>query len=197
MRARAAIVDMMGKLDIKRCESTAASAMKHVWMTDCKSLEEHLKNPTFSKCADKRLSNEVAALRQLLWMLPDETVVDELGELCPDTVRWIDTSTMPCDCLTKYMKPDRLLEMLETGILDLAATAQSILIKMRKQKSPKGLTADALGTVGTSCTDDARVVTKRVTGVSFTCYLALSSHAVVARRALEFMAQPKYRPPLT
>jgi hypothetical protein len=143
MRVRAAIVDMMGKLDIKRWESTAASAMKHVWMTDCKSLEEHLKNPTFSKCADKRLSIEVAALRQLLWMLPDETVVDELGELCPDTVRWIDTSTMPCDCLTKYMKPDRLLEMLRTGVLDLAATAQSILIKMRKQKSQKGIPADS------------------------------------------------------
>jgi hypothetical protein len=40
------------------------------------------------------------------------------------------------------MKPDRLLEMLRTGVLDLAATAQSILIKMRKQKSQKGIPAD-------------------------------------------------------
>ena len=67
------------------------------------------------------MSIEVAALRQLLWMLPDETVVDELDDSCPDTVRWIDTSTMPCDCLTKDMKPGRLLDMMRTGTLDLVA----------------------------------------------------------------------------
>ncbi len=71
-------------------------------------------------------------------MLPDETIMDELDDSCPDVVRWIDTSTMPSDCLTKYMKPDRLMDMLQTGTLDLVATAQSLLIKMRKQKSQKG-----------------------------------------------------------
>jgi hypothetical protein len=50
MKVRAAIVCMMGKLDIKNWESTAAASMRHVWMTDCKSLEEHLKNPTLTKC---------------------------------------------------------------------------------------------------------------------------------------------------
>ena len=116
--------------------------MRHVWMTDCRSLEEHLKNPTFSKCADKRLSIEIAALRQLLWMMPDGTIVYELEDACPDVVRWIDTSTMPSDCLTKYMKPDRLMDMMKTGVLDLRATAQSLLIKMRKQKSQKGVLTD-------------------------------------------------------
>jgi hypothetical protein len=143
MRVRAAIVCMMGKLDIKKWEPTAAAGMRHVWMTDCKSLEEHLKNPTFSKSADKRLSIEIAALRQLLWMLPDETIVDELDDSCPDSIRWIDTSTMPSDCLTKYMKPDRLMDMMRTGVLDLVPTAQSLLIKMRKQKSQKGNSLDA------------------------------------------------------
>jgi hypothetical protein len=75
-------------------------------------------------------------------MMPDGTIVDELDDACPDVVRWIDTSTMPSDCLTKYMKPDRLMDMMKTGVLDLRATAQSLLIKMRKQKSQKGTLTD-------------------------------------------------------
>ena len=50
-------------------------------------------------------------------------------------LRWIDTSAMICDPLTKYgneLFASRLVETMETGRLDLVATASSELKKMRQ-----------------------------------------------------------------
>ena len=63
--------------------------------------------------------------------------IDSLGEESNDKVRWIDTSTMLADPLTKNMKPIRLLEFLKTGILDLEPTDDSKFQKMLKQKQRK------------------------------------------------------------
>ena len=44
-------------------EYHAARFMRNVWMIDCNSLNDHLRNPTFTKCSDKRLSIDLAAVR--------------------------------------------------------------------------------------------------------------------------------------
>ena len=59
-----------------------------------------------------------------------------------DKIRWIDTSTMIVDPLTKVMKADRLLEALNSGILDLEATAASQMSKLMKQKQRKAKKED-------------------------------------------------------
>ena len=63
-RIRAAIVDMMGKLELRNWEETAARAMGHVWMTDCDSLYEHLMSPRLNAIENKRLAIDLMALRQ-------------------------------------------------------------------------------------------------------------------------------------
>ena len=42
---------------------------------------------------------------------------------------------MIADPLTKAMKPDRLREFMDSGLLDLNPTAESVLAKMQKQKA--------------------------------------------------------------
>ena len=44
--------------------------MKHVWVSDCMSLVEHLNAEVPKKVQDKRLGIELAALRQSLWTGP-------------------------------------------------------------------------------------------------------------------------------
>ena len=61
----------------------------------------------------------------------DELLPEEAAE---NAVCWIDTSCMVVDCLTKRMKPDVLINLIETGILSLKATPESQLLKLRKQK---------------------------------------------------------------
>ena len=51
--------------------------------------------------------------------------------------RWIDTSAMICDPLAKYGNEafsSRLVECMESGILDLTPTVTSELEKMRAHK---------------------------------------------------------------
>ena len=73
-RIRAAVADLLGKLDVKRWEASSAAFMKQIWFTDCKSVYDNLRKPISTKMADKRLSIEMASMRQNLWHLPGETV---------------------------------------------------------------------------------------------------------------------------
>ena len=50
-----------------------------------------------------------------------------------NAIRWIDTSAMVVDCMTKEMKADVLIRTFE-GSLDVRPTPESLLTKMRKQK---------------------------------------------------------------
>ena len=51
-----------------------------------------------------------------------------------DKIRWIDTSTMLADPLTKVMNSDRLVTALDKGHIDLNPTAASTVAKLMKQK---------------------------------------------------------------
>ena len=87
--------------------------------TDCNSLSDHPRNPTFTKCSDKRLSIDLGALRQMVWLTPDGELREEICSDQPDMVRWIDTSCMVADCLTKRMRSERLSECLRSCWLDV------------------------------------------------------------------------------
>ena len=134
-RIRAAYADMRGKLDPKNWEATAAQACKHLWLTDCESLNSYLTNPTSNGTEDKRLEVDLEGQRQILWEDAAGNPKDSLEEDQTDKIRWIDTSTMIADPLTKAMKLDRLCESLRCGFLDLEPTDASKMAKMMKQKA--------------------------------------------------------------
>ena len=117
---------------LTRWEQPGAEFMQYLWMIGREP--HHLHNDTFRRCSDKRLSVEIASLRQLLWLAPDGSLKEKLSDCDQDMVRWIDTSTMVADCLTKHMDPQRLMQTTHSGILDLTPTDASILQKMKKQK---------------------------------------------------------------
>ena len=145
MRLRAALADAHGVFLRTDWEYHTARFMRNVWMIDCNSLNDHLRNPTFTKCSDKRLSIDLAALRQMVWLTPDGELREKIGSDQPDMVRWIDASCMVADCLTKRMRSDRLSECLRSCWLDLIPTDESVLCKMKKQQgrtSPDGNAGD-------------------------------------------------------
>ena len=136
-RLRAIIADCKGHLDdIRNWQSVSSQVMRHLWLSDCDSLVSHLKNPKNERLENVRLSIDIQGLKQLLWEKADGTSLDELlpDHMAENAVRWIDTSCMIVDCLTKKMKPDVLLKLMKSGKLVLRATPESQILKMRKQK---------------------------------------------------------------
>jgi hypothetical protein len=131
-RIRAAIVDAKGKLNPKNWEESAAAHMSHVWLTDCDSLYEHLMSPKNTQIDNKRLSIDLAALRQDIWERNGERtgVIDSSSG---DYPRWIDTSAMLADPLTKVMSAQRLDDTMMTGFFDIRPTAESLAIKERNR----------------------------------------------------------------
>ncbi|CAE7692632.1 RE1 [Symbiodinium sp. CCMP2592] len=137
---RAAVTDIFGCLDMKRWEATSAKFVKQIWMTDCKSLELTLSNPKCNKHSDKRLSIEIASLRQELWRKAGEKAGDPFyddykpaDDQLTDIVRWIDTDVMIADPLTKVMEPVKLVEALKTNTLDVEQPLESVVKKRAKQ----------------------------------------------------------------
>ena len=53
----------------------------------------------------------------MVWEKSDGTSLDELlpEDVAENAVRWIDTSCMVVDCLTKRMKPDVMLKLMKVG----------------------------------------------------------------------------------
>ena len=136
-RLRAVIADCKGQLpDLREWQGVSSKIMRHLWLSDCESLVSHLKKPTSQRMENVRLSIDIHGLKQLLWEKADGTILDELEpeEVAENAVRWIDTSCMVVDCLTKRMKPDVMLTLMRTGILNLEATPESQLLKLKKQK---------------------------------------------------------------
>ena len=76
-------------------------------MSPCVSepLFHHLQNPKNERLENVRLSIDIQGLKQLLWEKADGTNLDELlpEDAAENAVRWIDTSRMIVDCLTKKM----------------------------------------------------------------------------------------------
>jgi hypothetical protein len=82
---------------------------------------------------DKRLAIDLAALRQDLWNYQGNEVEHLSDENFHDKIRWIDTSCMLVDCMTKSMNPKLLVEALDTSIIDLRPTAKSTEMKNKKK----------------------------------------------------------------
>ena len=145
-RLRAIICDCKGKLpDLRDWQQISSENMRHLWLTDCESLVSHLKNPKNERMENVRLSIDLQGLKQMLWEKADGTNLDQLlpEDVAESAVRWIDTSCMVVDCLTKRMQPDVLIDLIETWILSLTATLQSQLLKLRKQKLRASKTLEA------------------------------------------------------
>jgi len=136
-RLRAIIADCRGALpDIREWQQVSSSIMRHLWLSDCESLVSHLKNPKTQRMENVRLSIDIQGLKQMLWEKSDGTNLDELlpDEIAENAVRWIDTSCMVVDCLTKRMRPSQMHRLMDNGQLCLTATPESQLLKLRKQK---------------------------------------------------------------
>ena len=102
-------------------------------MTDCKSLEEHLSAPTMGTTEDKRLSTDLSSLRQDIWTYgQEESEILHPTNLC-DKIRWIDTSIMAVDCLTKHMATEFLSNISCTGSYDVAPDPNSTIKQAKKQ----------------------------------------------------------------
>ena len=108
-KIRAALAEMHGISLKPDWQSASAESRKNVWLTDCRSLSDHLTSPTLGKVTDKRLAIDLSSLRQDLWDSKGEPVDALSDELCHDKIRWIDTSTMLVDCLTKAMTSHELM----------------------------------------------------------------------------------------
>ena len=121
--------------------------MGHVWFADCESLFAHLILPTTKQVDNKRLAVDLSALTQLIWDNRDDSD-EEVDGSKGDYLRWVDTSAMLSDCLTKTMTSCRLNETLGTGIFDMRATEESLAIKAKKTGS--GELEERAGTVARS-----------------------------------------------
>ena len=134
---RAVLTQLDGKFEYDDWEERCAEQYKHVWMTDCQSLHDYLRNPVSQGCEDKRLEIDLEALRDSLWFDHDGNPKDDWIEGQHDKPRWIDTSAMICDPLTKAGTDkfhSRLVGTMESGWLNLEATPESRAKKLSKTK---------------------------------------------------------------
>ena len=76
------------------------------------------------------------ALRQQIWERDGERTL-EVDHSCGDYPRWIDTSVMLADPLTKSMSTDGLVQTLMTGKFDMRPTAESLMIKEKNRACRK------------------------------------------------------------
>ena len=107
-------------------------------MTDCDSLYEHLVAPKLNSIDNKRLGIDLMALRQQVWERNGERT-QEVDHSSGDYPRWIDTSTMVADPLTKAMQGDRLTAVTMTGQMDLKPTAECLMTKEKNRQSRKAV----------------------------------------------------------
>ena len=134
-RVRTIIADCKGLIaEGGRWLEQSRFAMRHMWLTDCESLHSYLVNPVAANAEDKRLEIDLQDLRQILWEDQNGNPKDDLLMDQSDKARWIDTSAMLADPLTKLMKCCRLEDALSNNVLDLEATAASQMQKLMKQK---------------------------------------------------------------
>jgi len=92
--------------------------MRHLWITDCRSLSDHLNAVQEGKVSDKRLGIELMSMRQQLWH--EDVHTWKLYAPHGDRLRWTDTSTQIADALTKSMKPYQIFTLMKTGRIVLS-----------------------------------------------------------------------------
>lgn len=111
-----------------------------LWLSNCASCTSTLAKPV-ARTVDRRLGIELAALRQHLWRhrgsaLPSRHLLDEQPESLrqrTDILRWIDTTVMCADCLTKQMNLDDLQRVLNSNMWNFAQSREVNEMKARKQ----------------------------------------------------------------
>ena len=117
-KIRALICEMLGKISMTGDWHLASQkAMKHLYFSDCRSLTDHLQSEVPRKIQDKRLGIELAALRQGIWA--DGELTHQKFSPYGDEVAWIDTGRQLADCLTKSMRPDYLVRVLNVNVMDV------------------------------------------------------------------------------
>ena len=105
----------------------ALDHMMCTWMTDCRSLHDHLLNTTISEISDKRLAIDLTSLRQEIWrekgqMIGNPMYKDALDENKTTNIVWIPTTHMAADGLTKEMNCEQLQKLMRCGMLDVGLT---------------------------------------------------------------------------
>ena len=104
-------------------------------------MHDYLVNPVAQGSKDKRLEVDLGSLRECLWEHNDGRLKDEITEQQTDKPRWIDTSTMLCDPLTKAGPANfsaRLRAAMTSGVLNLEPTVGSQMKKLQQQKARLG-----------------------------------------------------------
>ena len=83
-----------------------------------------------------RLIIDIQGVKQMQCDKSEGTDIEALnaGNVVDNAVRWIATSCMLVDCLTKRMNPMVMINSMKNGVLSLAATADSKLLQLRKKK---------------------------------------------------------------
>ena len=104
--------------------------------TDFASLYEHLMSPRMNSIDNKRLAIGLMALRQQVWQRDGDRTL-EVDTSRGDYPKWIDTSAMVADPLTKLMQSEHLRRTMMTGIFDMRPTPESLAIKERNRESRK------------------------------------------------------------
>ena len=152
---RAAIAEIKNKdFNLRHWEKYARATMRHLWLTDCRSLMDKLHNPTPSAGEDKRLEIDILSLHEPLWFDREGQQKDHMeDDPEDDRIRWIDTSTMIADPLTKNGPKgfsDRLIEAYQTGIINFLPTEESTMRKLKaskaRSKRVKASESDPVGT---------------------------------------------------
>ena len=86
------------------------------------------------KVSDRRLSVDLASLRREIWEKDGITLSELPDEDFEDSIRWVDTSRMLVDSLTKSMHAEDVMQVLQTGYQDLKACPLSVAKKFVKQR---------------------------------------------------------------
>ena len=146
-KVRAALAELNGVLLKPDWQQASATHRTSVWMTDCRSLSDHLTSPSLGKVTDKRLSIDLAALRQDLWDNGSGQEVDQLSKSCHDQIRWIHTSVMLVDCMTKAMSSTELSKAIMNCVFDLTPSPISTDRKLKKSVQRKALPSKQISTV--------------------------------------------------
>ena len=118
-RLRAIICELRGQLpSLNGWHEESQKQMLHLWVTDCRSLSDHLNSQQISKVADRRLMIELMDMRQQLW--EGEVATSQLCSPHGDTLPWTDAATQLADVLTKSMKPFQLFKLMENAFVQLS-----------------------------------------------------------------------------
>ena len=124
-RPRAILCELRGQLPVlKDWLETTQKVMRHEWVSDCRSLTDHLNSCQASKVSDRRLAIELESMRQQLWEGDSKTYI--IYGPHGDRLRWTDTATQAADALTKSMKPFQLFIVMRGAVVYLSDPKKKI-----------------------------------------------------------------------